>query len=135
MFPKLCRAGLGLSRGFARLLGNEIDVVVTEHEIKLDVVDPDKTDELGRAWDDSHFTAGNIHLANIANPIKPEPPSDESEHDYIMSERYKSFMKQTLMEDIVNEGMEESGLTLLHVIVLLTTVQFAATAVILWFVA
>lgn len=133
MLPKLFEFGIGITRSLGELLGNEIDIVVSDHEIKIEMVNPDEIDSAGRAWDDSHFIDGNIHLEGIANPIKPTLDEDSEEQEVITSERYKTYMKNKLMKDIVAETTDSSGLTLFHVLVILTTVQFSLTGAILYF--
>jgi hypothetical protein len=133
MFEVIPTAMIGFWRSIGELLGYELDVVISEHKIKLEMVNPENLDSSGRAWDDSCFTTGNLHLEGIANPIKPELPDDDSDASFITSERYKTFMEQSLIDDIISEGSEHSGLTLLHVLVILSTVQFVSTLVIVWF--
>lgn len=124
---------IGFWRSLGELLGYELDVVISEHKIKLEMVSPEDLDGSGRMWDDSIFTTGNLHLEGIANPIDFEWPDDDSAASIITSERYKTFMEQSLIDDIISEGSDNSGLTLLHVLVILSTVQFVSTLVIVWF--
>lgn len=133
MLAKLFGAGLSVTRAVGQLFGNELDVVISEHEIKLEMVDPDSIDSEGRSWDPSHFLEGNIHFEGIANPIKPVIDEEVDGERIITSDRYKTYMKNKLMEDIVNETTDSSGLTLFKVLIILATVQFSMTGIILYF--
>jgi hypothetical protein len=137
MFSKIATLAVGISRSFGRVLGNQIAVIVTPHRIKLRMIDPDSTD---RYWDESFFTAGNIYFEGFANPIKPRVPESESEAreerelELITSDRYKEMMEQSLITDIIGEGTKDSGLTLLHVLVIVTTVQLCMTGLLAYLI-
>lgn len=130
MFGSLATIAVGISRSFGRMLGNELAVVVTPHKINLEMVDPDKTD---RDWDETLYTHGNIYFRGFANPIKPKFPDteeharEEMELELISSDRYKQMMEQTLMQDIIEEGTPDSGLTLSKVLVILAVLQVTMT--------
>lgn len=135
MMPKVATALLVIARALGQLLGNELDIVIKEHEIDLEMVKPEQIHEKGRAWDSSHFTEGNIHLEGIANPINVSRNWIGDDADIISSDRYKTYMKNKLMKDIVNETTDTSGLTLFHVLIILATVQFSMTGVIVYLIA
>lgn len=116
------------------MFGNELDVIVDEHEIKLEMISPDSEEAELRAWDDQMFYQGNMHLEGVANPIKPESPQnetfgdDEEEPEWIYSEKYKDYMENKLIEDIVYEGKESSRITLTTATLAILTTQTFFTA-------
>lgn len=97
-------------------------VTVSDHSIDVRMVDP--SDE-SLAWDGSMYRYGNLFIDGYANPIKPrveahkdlaqedtahieeggddsETDSDDSHTKLISSKRYAQFMRQDLMESILN---------------------------------
>lgn len=117
------------------MLGNELAVIITPHKIKLKMVDPERTP---RNWDSQMFSHGNIYYADYANSIKPKYPDDEKEAeeslglDLISSERYKNFMDQNLISDIIDEGQQDEFPTLFHVILILGFMQLATISILVW---
>lgn len=69
MLPQIGGFGIQLWRTVGQLMSNELVVIVSEHEIKLDMVNPDKVKN--RNWDSRLFVSGNIYLEGYANPVKP----------------------------------------------------------------
>ena len=59
---------MGMAETFAKSLGCEKDVTVSEHSIDVTYVVPDKD---RKAWDSSLFKSGNLFVEGYANPIKP----------------------------------------------------------------
>lgn len=56
--------------------------------------------------------------------------SEEDQHiTLITSDRYKTAIKQKLIDDIIREGAEQTGLTLLHVLVILAVLQVCMTLI------
>lgn len=99
-------------RGTARLFGYEIALVLSEHKIKTKFKSPNSKTN---AWDSEMYVHGNIFFKDLANPIKPTK-SDISpeENDIITSERYKTFMEQSLIDDMLKVS-QKSDLTLKQV--------------------
>lgn len=135
MLPRFSTLLVGTARGVSRLFNNELAVIITPHKIKLRMMDPDSD---AVAWDESHFTHGCIFFQGWANPIKPKVPDDnesglESEDiDLIASDRYKKFMEQSLIDDIIDEGTESGWLSLELIAIVLGTLQLANVLMILY---
>lgn len=135
MFERFSTLLVGSMRGMSRMLGNEIAVVITPHKIKLRAVDPDRTD---KSWDESHFVNGNIFFEGFANPFKPQYPDTEEDAeethdiDMISSDRYKKFMEQNLISDIIAEGEDGEFPTMMHVLLLSGFMHLATISVIVY---
>lgn len=134
MFPQFCTLLVVTSRAISRALGNELAVIVTDHKIKLEMMEPDDT---SRHWDESLFTSGNIYFRNFANPIKPEVPNSERDAEQSMglelisSDRYKTAMDQNLITDIINEGKDDL-LDLKTVAIALGGLQILTIITVVW---
>jgi len=135
MFPNFSTLLVNTMRGLSRALGNELAVIVSEHKIKLKMVDPDKT---SRYWDTQMFSYGNLYFEDYANPIKPKHPDTEEQAkeslglELISSERYKSFMEQNLITDIINEGQDGEFPTLMHILLISGAMHLITISVLLW---
>lgn len=91
----------------------ELEVILTDHEIQLDYVKPDKTD---RAWGDS-FKNGCIFLKNHANEMVP----DNDNNKLFPVQRYRNFMQEELIEKMVDVTTGPDNLLLMILIVLFAT--------------
>lgn len=110
-------------RSIGRSAGCEMQVQLSDHSIETRMVSPDRDD---LAWDDSLYRHGNVFLEGYANPVKPRVDRhkeledgdtaslDETAHDateadtsdsgaeLISSGRYAAFMRQHLIEQLLN---------------------------------
>lgn len=118
------------------MCGRQLDVIVTDHKIKLKMRKPSEAEDSGYAWDEQMFTSGNIHKEGFSNSIKPQILYGEEgeEVGWITNEKYKTYMENKLMRDIIEEGSDSGGLTLFHVLVILSTFQAVSLVAILWYV-
>lgn len=107
MFQELMNIALNIVRSLANSFGYEIKVILTDHEIKLKFASPE---EKAVCWEEDHYVKGNVFLDGYANAIKPELSDIEDKYDMIASERYKSYMKNSLIEDIMRAS-KDSGVT------------------------
>lgn len=109
MFATLFTAMLNALRGIMRELNLETEIVLTEHEIKIKAVNPEETE---KNWDDSLYRHGNLYFRDFANPIdfKREDVKPDN-YELITSERYKTFMEQSLIDDML-QASKDSDLTL-----------------------
>lgn len=136
MLARFATSAVGISRSLSRALGNELAVIITPHKIKLRMVDPDNTD---KNWDESMFTHGNMYLQGFANPVKPQIPDTEDDAkqsqdlELIESERYKTVMEQSLVNNIIEEGLDRSGLTKFQLMIVLMVNQIVMTGIIIYF--
>lgn len=108
---------LNAVRSVARAVGLELEVVLTEHKIKTKMQNPDKTDKF---WNSKIWTNGNIYLKDYANPVNIEisdienhshKEDDSVDADLITTERYKTFMEQSLIDDML-QASKDNDLTL-----------------------
>jgi len=97
-----------------RTLNLETEIVLTEHKIEINAVNPD---EIDKDWDSNIWTYGNIYLKDIANPINIKKSEiKDKDYDLITSERYKTFMEQSLIDDML-QASKSDGLTLKQVLI------------------
>lgn len=128
MLEKFGLAIVALTRSIVQMFGYELAVKIKEHSINLDFVDPDALDE--RAYDDNHFVSGNIFVGEYANPINiTNIKNAYQEADYIVSERYKEYMEQELIDDII-QSSKDSKLTITQATLILGALQMVSVAVI-----
>lgn len=131
---KIATFAIDTARQLSQMFGNELAVIVTPHKIKIRMLDPDNT---RRDWDSRMFESGNIFLAGFANPVKPKIPDTEEdakesyEMDMIASERYKDYMEQSLIKDIIREGKDDK-LTLRMVVLILGIMQLLTMVLLFW---
>jgi len=119
---KFIRFGRKMGRGS----GHELAVEVSDHDITARMERPNKTE---RAWDEDLYKRGNMFVAGYANPIKPsvdynrdlenpdtvdvvEGDTDDDSGDeddstaedvqLIASPRYREYMRQDLISQILN---------------------------------
>lgn len=112
---------IGVGRKLGRNPGeSELKVSVSDHDIKVKMVDTDKQDH---AWDHDLYKSGGIFYRGHANPLKirlnqkegmaekdtveleesEQDDSDNNTHVEVMSSnRYRKFMYQSLIQDLVN---------------------------------
>lgn len=119
----VANALIARGRSIGRSAGCEMRVELSDHSVDARMVDPDRE---GLAWDSSLYKHGNVFLEGYANPIKPRvnrhkeledgdtASLDETEHDgtedgtedtgveLISSGRYAAFMRQHLIEQLLN---------------------------------
>jgi hypothetical protein len=116
MFRALFTIAVNALRGTARLFGYELKIVLTEHKIKTKF---DKPSREGNCWDDSHWIRGNIFIKDIANPINIKKSDVEDEDvEIITSERYKRFMEQSLVDDML-QASKTGKMTVKNAVVIL----------------
>ena len=109
MLDKLFTAIIKALRGIMRSLNLETEIVLTEHKIDIKAVNPD---ENGKHWDENIWTYGNIYLKDFANPINIKKSEiEDKDYDLITSERYQTFMEQSLIDDML-QASKTDGLTL-----------------------
>lgn len=107
-------------RGIARMFGYELKIVLTEHKIKTKFDNPERE---GNCWDSEHWVRGNIFFKGIANPIKPKKSEvKDGDWDIITSERYQTFMEQSLIDDML-QASKSDGLTLQQAVIALGALQ------------
>lgn len=101
--------------------------MLTEHKIKTKFESPSNENN---AWDSNHWVYGNIFLKGIANPIKPKKSDVENgDYEIITSERYKSYMEQDLIDDML-QASKSSGLTLKNVALMLGALNILAVGLV-----
>lgn len=131
----LIRRGRGIGRKEGE---SELAVILSDHSIKTRMVDTDRDD---LAWDHNLYRHGNVFIQDYANPIKPrvdhdpelqnsdeiqvDPPEDAHEDEHVQmisSNRFASFMKQQLIESLLNP--REQWRLILYAIVGVAVLQF-----------
>ena len=110
---------LKLTRSIANTFGYELEITVDDHEIDVKFVDPENKER--KAWDSNHFVSGNIFYKDYANPINFKMV-DEQNLKFISSERYETFMEQSLIDDIVRSSKENS-ITLIQAVIVIVLTQ------------
>lgn len=119
----LANGVMSMARSVGNLLGCEVAVMAGGQELDINMVRPSTDGEL--AWDDTMYVAGNLYHDKYANPVKLtanvnaslEDPdtvgveasddidvdqSDEPHVSVISSERYKLYMVQDLVSQLLN---------------------------------
>jgi hypothetical protein len=127
MLKYLFAALLNAVRGIARTFGYELKIVLTDHKILLKFDNPDRE---GSCWDKSHWTYGNIFIEGYANPVKPSITEDDKT-EMITSDRYKTFMEQSLIDDML-QASKSKGLTLLQAVIAIVSLQVATILAMVW---
>lgn len=132
-------------RKMGRQFGYEMAVEVSENAIETTMEDPNGDE---RAWDPSMFKHGNLFIAGHANPVKPvvdyrkdlEDPNqaeleesdkadtdgDGKHYDLISSPRYREYMRQDLISQLLNP--REQWKTLLLAMLALGVISLATLA-------
>lgn len=145
---------IGFGRKMGRGDGREIMVDLSEHSIHVQMADPD--DE-NLAWDDSLYKYGNVFLEGYANPIKPtverhdtldkpdraeldagdesgaqddSADADDGHVKLISSARFGEFMRQQLIESLLNP--REQWRLLMYGIIAVGALQIMTWAILLW---
>jgi hypothetical protein len=115
---------ISTGRSLGRSGDAELAVDVSDHSISVAMEEPDKTQ---RAWDSNLYRRGNLFIDGYANPVKPSvqqhkelatpdeakviegqpeddsPPDDDEPHvDLIASPRYRAYMRQDLISQLLN---------------------------------
>lgn len=137
---KLIKTGRKVGRKDGR---TELEVTLSDHSIDVRMVDVNSD---RHAWDDTLYRYGNVFLSGYANPIKPtvranteleepdtadmkegdgvEDLAREDRHTQLISSgRYSEFMKQQLIESILNP--DEQWKKILYVVVGVAFLQMA----------
>lgn len=127
---KLLNGLVGLVVGIARLLGLKLKVQLSEHKIKLSLVEPDKLEN--EAYDSTQYANGNIFLEGYANPIKARFDDAKENLELIASERYKHFMRMSLLKDLIR-STAGGGWTLKKILVVTLVISLVNTAMIGFF--
>lgn len=127
MLDKIFTAMLNLIRSIMRAFNLETEIVLTEHKIKTKAVKPERSE---KAWDDSHWVHGNIFIKDYANPVKiSKEKIEENDYHLIASERYKTFMEQDLIDDML-QASKDSGLTLLQALIVILSTNLLSVGMI-----
>ncbi len=143
---KIGNVFIGFGRKIGRSLGYELAVVSSSHSLQAKLEPPDKSN---RAWDPDLYRHGNLFVEGHANAIKPrveyhkelENPNqveveksdvkDEDTHtDIISSPRYREYMRQDLIEQLLNP--REQWRLLAYGIIALGVLQFFTIIVTLY---
>jgi len=121
MLKKLCgtiaNVSDSLGEVMAKLGSYKRKVTLTPHKIKHEYVNPDESD---LAWDDELYVNGNVFAENRANPVRLQTDSGE----FISSERYKSFMKNKLVKELIRTT-ESEGIDITTAVKILLGVSIA----------
>lgn len=127
MFEYLFTMLVNAIRGTARIFGYELKIVLTEHKIKTKFASPSSEKN---NWDDSHWIRGNIFIDGIANPINiSKQEVKNGDYEIITSERYKTFMEQSLIDDML-QASKSDGLTLKTVALILAMINILAVGLV-----
>jgi len=116
----LSNVWLSVNEGIARVLGLQFKVELSDHSIDVEFAKPDKDES---AWDTNMYRNGNVFVAGYANPIKPvvnehakfsepntvdvdeggepENESDDIHVSMISSSRYRDYMRQDLVSQLL----------------------------------
>lgn len=119
---------IALSRSIGKMFGYELAVIINEHSIELQMVNPENVEE--RAYDDNHFVSGNLFVKEFANPVNIKNMAKAyKDQEFITSKRYKKYMEQSLIDDIVRSS-KNSGLTVTQAVFILVAAQALSVAII-----
>lgn len=110
---------LGMARSFGNMLGCELAIDSGGQTLDAKMAVPKKTKDV--AWDDNLYVKGNLFVGDYANPIKPsvnyneglenpdtvgveasENGEDDAHVSVISSPRYRLFMMQDLVSQLLN---------------------------------
>lgn len=95
--------------------GLKLRVRVTNHKILTDYVHPDMTK---RGWDFNTYYNGNIYLKGKANPVKLN--GGNTNRKLIPSQKYRSYMQNKLVSEIMKSHQESNIEKLLTAIIFVT---------------
>lgn len=145
---KIANQLLSLGRKLGRNPGkSELKVSVSDHDIKIRMVDTDKKEH---AWDHDLYKSGGLFYRGHANPLKinlsqndgmaekdtveleeseDESYVDEPHKEVMSSNRYRKFMYNSLISDLVNPT--ENWKKLVYGIVGVGVLQFLTIIVVL----
>lgn len=99
VLAKLLTALIGIARSLGHAAGYRTAVVLEDQRVDVKLI---HLDEDAIAWDPGHYLYTNLFLSGYANPVKPEV--DESDVSLVPSERYKRYMDQHLLSEMIGEG-------------------------------
>lgn len=128
MLEILFTALLNSVRGIARIFGYEISIVLTEHKIETKFDHPKRE---GNLWDSDHWLHGNIFLEGYANPIKPTKDDLDEDAKVITSDRYESWMEQSVIEDMLKVG-RESDMTIRKLMFIIAGLNVLLVGIVYW---
>lgn len=122
----IATTALNSARTLGRTLGCELVIDASQHSLKTSMEQPDKTT---RAWDSDLYKRGQLYYEGYANPIKPrvrqnseletpdevdvvegegegedsepESQSDGPHVELISSARYRKYMRQDLISQLL----------------------------------
>lgn len=110
---------LSLVLSMADVLGMKVKVELDEHKIDLSLISARELKK--RAYDDGHYVNGNVFYKNFANPVKAKLDEGKDKLELITSDRYKHFMRMSLLKDLIKsaegEGMSMETLTLIAIVI------------------
>jgi hypothetical protein len=140
-----------MGRFFGRLAGLQLAVEVSDHSINVKMESVDKSE---RAWDTDLFKSGNLFVSNYANPIKPRvshnpnletpneveavdgnpdgdtEPDNDRHAQLISSGRYREFMRQDLISQLLTP--ESRWNILVWAVISVAVLQFLGIIITLW---
>lgn len=96
-----------LGYGIGDALGLKWNIEVDEHKLYVEL--DELKDNIGKAYDRNHFVNGNIFIKGSSNPVKPVIQNGDVE--LVSSQRYKSLMRNKVIEDLIKSQEEEEGMT------------------------
>lgn len=104
-------------------------IVLTEHKMKVKF---DKPEREGNCWDKTHWNYGNLYLEGLANPIKISKNEIENSEDYnvITSDRFETFMEQSLIDDMLQASKSDGGLTLKSAVLIIGSLNVLGIGII-----
>ncbi|WLW38201.1 hypothetical protein [Halorubrum spindle-shaped virus-BLv25] len=144
---------LWAAESVAYAAGFKLQVVVSDHSVKIKFVKPDKDT---RAWDSNLFKNANLFVQGYANPFKPrvehnsklenpdtidiqegEPDGENDETDgsngdvsLIASSRYRDYMRQDLVSQLLTP--KEQWKLIAYGVLAIGVLQFLAIIVTLY---
>ncbi len=98
---------ISLGMGIAELFDYKLKVVLDKHEISIEVVNPDEIEDV--AYEKDHYVNGNLFIDGYSNPIKPVLDKAEDKLELISSDRYKDYMRQDLVKNLIKSTEGTGG--------------------------
>lgn len=98
---------IGLGETLAYFGGNKLKITLDEHQIDIDVVNPLDVEDV--AYDTNHYVNGNIFIDGYSNPVKHKFDEAEEEVELVSSMRYKPYMNNKLLEDLIKSTEGRKG--------------------------
>lgn len=122
-----------MAEAVARARSSQPAITIGKNSIDIEFQDPSESDS--RAWDNSHYSFGNIFYRGYANSLKLEEGDIKQEETKLMpSSKYRNFMKtKVIQEAFYADAMQNKkmlylliGSLALNALVLLAVVATAA---------